>query len=153
GRSIWRNDERNKKMKGFLSKGAIAILVVGSMLLLPVAARAGVADIITLINTITNTLENSVGGVLTEIRSLESTLNNFRQEVLFPISLVNQAKSLAGQMRAQFSTLAGQIHAFDISSASLANSQQLESVIRNGQTLSLSRIQPAFSKLYAPLPL
>jgi hypothetical protein len=137
----------------FSGKRTIAIVVVSSILLLPVAAHAGLADIITLLNTITGTLQNSIGTVLGGIQTLNTTVNNFRQQVLFPVTLINQTKSFVGQVRAQFSTLAGQIHAIETSSATLINPQQFESLLRHSQAAGLSQLQPAFNKLYPPLPL
>ncbi|HEX7284914.1 MAG TPA: hypothetical protein VF532_01960, partial [Candidatus Angelobacter sp.] len=137
-------------MKSLSGKRIIAIVVVCSMLLMPMAANAGLADIITLITTITSTLENSIGTVLGGIQTLNTTVNNFRQQVLVPVTLINQAKAFVGQVRSQFSTLAGQIHAIEISSATLVNPQQLESLLRHGQSGGLAQIQPAFDKLYTP---
>ncbi|HEX7286043.1 MAG TPA: hypothetical protein VF532_07655 [Candidatus Angelobacter sp.] len=140
-------------MKSLSGKRIVAIVVVCSMLLIPAAANAGLADIITLITTITSTLENSIGTVLGGIQMLNTTVHNFRQQVLFPVTLINQAKAFVGQVRAQFSTLAGQIHAIEISSATLVTPQQLESLLRHGQSGGLAQIKPAFDKLYTPLPL
>jgi hypothetical protein len=131
----------------------IAIFLVSTMLLMPVAAHAGLADIITLITTITSTLENGIGTVLGGIHTLEATVNNFRQQVLFPVNLINQAKAFVGQVRAQFSTLAGQIHAIETSSATLVNPKQFESVLRSSQSGNLAQLQPAFNKLYNTVPL
>jgi len=137
----------------FSGKRTIAIFVISSMLLMPVAAHAGLADIITLITTITSTLENSIGSVLGGIQTLNTTVNNFRQQALFPVTLIDQAKAFVGQVRAQFSTLVGQIHAIETSSATLVNPQQLESLLRHSQSGGLAQLQPAFNKLYTPLPL
>lgn len=140
-------------MKSLSGRRNIAIVVVCSMLLMPISANAGLPDIITLITTITSTLQNSIGSVLGGIQALNNSVNNFRQQVLFPVALINQAKGFVGQVRTQFSTLAGQIHAIDTSSATLVTPQQLESLLRHGATGGLAQLQPAFDKLYTPLPL
>lgn len=137
----------------FSGKRMIAIVLVSTMLLMPVAAHAGLADIITLITTITSTLENGIGRVLGGIHTLETTVNNFRQQVLFPVNLINQAKAFVGQVRAQFSTLAAQIHAIETSSATLVNPKQFESLLRSSQSGNLAQVQPAFNKLYNTVPL
>ncbi|MGH9567620.1 MAG: hypothetical protein ACRD4I_16720, partial [Candidatus Angelobacter sp.] len=131
-------------MKRPAGRRNIAIVVVCSALLMPAVANAGLTDIITLITTITSTLQNSIGTVLGGIQSLNNSVNNFRQQVLFPAALINQAKNFVGQVRAQFSTVAGQIHAIDTSSATLVTPQQLESLLRHGTTGGLAQLQPAF---------
>jgi hypothetical protein len=137
----------------FPGKRAIAVIVISSMLLMPVAAHAGLADIITIITTITNTLQNGIGSVLSEIQTLNNTVNNFRQQVLFPVTLINQAKASVEQVRARFSSLASQIHAIETSSATLVNPQQFESLLRHGQSGGMAQLQSAFERLYTPLPL
>jgi hypothetical protein len=137
----------------FSGKRIVAIVVVSSMLLMPVAANAGLADIITLITTITSTLQDAIGTVLGGIQTLNTAANNFRQQVLFPVTLIDQAKALVGQIRTQFATLAAQIHGIETSSATLPNPQQLESLLRHGQSGTLAQLLPAFDKLYTPVPL
>jgi hypothetical protein len=137
----------------FSGKRIVAIVVVSSMLLTPVAANAGLADIITLVTTITSTLQDAIGTVLGGIQTLNTAANNFRQQVLFPVTLIDQAKALVGQIRTQFATLAAQIHAIETSSATLPNPQQLESLLRHGQSGTLAQLLPAFDKLYTPIPL
>lgn len=137
----------------FSGKRLIAIMVVSSMLLMPVAANAGLVDIITLITTITSTLQDAIGTVLGGIQTLNTAANNFRQQVLFPVTLINQTKAFAGQIRTQFATLAAQIHTIETSSATLANPQQFESLLRHWQSGTLAQLQPAFDKLYTPIPL
>jgi hypothetical protein len=137
----------------FSGKRIVAIVVVSSMLLMPVAANAGLADIITLITTITSTLQDAIGTVLGGIQTLNTAANNFRQQVLFPVILINQAKVFVGQIRTQFATLAAQIRAIETSSATLPNPQQLESLLRHGQSGTLAQLLPAFDKLYTPIPL
>jgi hypothetical protein len=137
----------------FSGKRVIAIVLVGSMLLMPVAANAALADIITLITTITSTLENGIGTVLGGIQTLETTVSNFRQQVLFPVNLINQARAFVGQVRGQFATLAGQIHAIENSSATLVNPKQFEALLRSSQSGNLAQLQPAFNKLYSKVPL
>jgi hypothetical protein len=134
-------------------KRIVAIVVVSSMLLMPVAANAGLADIITLITTITSTLQDAIGTVLGGIQTLNAAANNFRQQVLFPMTLIDQAKAFVGQIRTQFATSAAQIHAIETSSATLPNPQQLESLLRHGQSGTLAQLLPAFDKLYTPIPL
>ena len=130
-------------------------MVVSSMLLMPVAANAGLADIITLITTITSTLENAIGTVLGGIQTLNTTVKQLpRSRCCSRSTLINQAKAFVGQMRAQFSTLAGQIHAIETSSATLVNPKQFESLLRQRAVRELwPNLQPAFNKLYSTVPL
>ena len=132
---------------------SIAVLVVSLILLVPITARAGLTDIITIINTITSTIENTIGTALAAMQTLDASLNDFRQQVLFPLTLINRAKAFVGQVRAQFTSLTGQIHAIEISSATLPNPQQLEAVLRHGQSGDMNQVATGFYKVFTPVPL
>lgn len=53
-------------------KVALTLCLIFLLLLAPVAARAGVADIISLLTTITGTLNNSIGQVLDGIQTVNT---------------------------------------------------------------------------------
>jgi hypothetical protein len=98
----------------------VALCLISVMLLMPVAADAGVADIITLLNTIIGTLQNSVGEVLSGIQTINTTARNFEQQVVWPVTLINQTKAEVAQVRSQFTSLAGQIQSIPTNSANLS---------------------------------
>src|SRR5215831_18099894 len=107
------------------------------MVLMPMAANAGVADIITLLNTITSTLKNGIGQVLSGIQSINTTVRNFEQQVVWPVTLINQTRAEVSQVRAQFTGLAGQIQSIPTNSASLVNPSQFEQLLRSQRAGSI----------------
>jgi hypothetical protein len=64
------------------NKRFLAVLVVALCLSPGTARAAGLTDIIMLLTTITSTIQNAIGGVLTGIQTVNSTINNFRQQVI-----------------------------------------------------------------------
>src|SRR5579859_7399139 len=128
--------------------GLLALFV----LMLPMAASAGVADIIQLLVTITNTLKGDIGQVLGGIQKVNSARQNLQQQVVWPITAINQAKGSVLQVRSQFTGLANQVHAIEVSSATLANPQQLEALLRSNQAGNVVGIQPAYLKIYGAVP-
>jgi len=130
----------------------LGLLFVLLILMLPMTASAGVGDIIQWLTTITDTLKGEIGQVLGAIQKVGSAKQSLQQQVAWPLTAINQAKSSVLQVRAQYSSLAGQIHAIEVSSASLANPKQLESLVRGGQTPGLGQLQPAFLKVYGAVP-
>jgi len=128
--------------------GLLALFV----LMLPMAASAGVADIIQLLVTITNTLKGDIGQVLGGIQKVNSARQNLQQQVVWPITAINQAKGSVLQVRSQFTGLANQVHAIEVSSATLANPQQLEALLRSNQAGNVGGIQPAYLKIYGAVP-
>ncbi len=139
-------------IKKFKNRKVLALVLAASLVLVPVTARAGVADIITFLTTITNTLKDGVGQVLNGIESIHTRIRDFQQRVLWPLTLIDQTKRLIGQMRGQLGGLAGQIHSIETSSATLLNPSQLESLLRSRNAGAINQVQPLFDRLYNGIP-
>ena len=89
-------------------KRLLAVSLIALLLLPGTARAAGLTDIITLLTTITSTIQNAIGGVLTGIQTLNSTINNFRQQVIWPVTALNQTRAFVNSTRAQYQTLMAQ---------------------------------------------
>ena len=133
-------------------KRMLTICLICVLVLVPIAANAGVGDILSLLTTITGTLKNSVGQVLSGIQTINATVRNLEQQVVWPVTLINQARASAEQVRAEFSSLAGQIHSIETNSATLVNSKQLEALLRSQRVGNLSQIGVSYSQVYQSLP-
>jgi hypothetical protein len=133
-------------------KRTVALCLISLMLLMPLAANAGVADIITLLTTITSTLQNSIGQVLSGIQTINTTARNFEQQVVWPVTLINQTRAEVAQVRSQFTSLAGQIQSIPTNSASLVNPKQLETLLRSQQSGNLGQISGSYTQVYQTLP-
>ena len=116
------------------------------------AARAGVADIISLLNTITSTIRSGISTALNGIQTIQSAERQLQQQVLWPVTVINQTKASVSQVRAQFAGLAQQVHSLATSSATLANPKQLELLLRDERTSSLGQVNGAFTAVYQPVP-
>lgn len=137
--------------EGISKKQALILSAVLAVVLAP-AARAGVADIISLLNTITGTIQNGIGNPLNGIQTIQNTDRQLQQQVLWPVQIINQTKASVSRMRAQFTTVAQQVHSLATNSATLVNPQQLESILRGQQTGNLGQMGGAFTAVYQPLP-
>jgi hypothetical protein len=133
-------------------KRTLALCVVSMSVLMPVIANAGVQDIISLLTTITSTLQNDIGQVLTGLRSINTAVRNFEQQVVWPIALINQARAEVSQVRAQLSSLASQIQRIPTNSATLVNPSQLEQLLRSQQAGNLGQISASYTQVYQSLP-
>lgn len=129
------------------------ILLLMAVLLAPPSARAaGIADILTLFKTISSTIQGAIGGALSGIQTLNSTINNFRQQNIWPVDQINQAKAFVSSTRAQYSRLMFQIQAIRNNSATLTNPSRLESLFRNGQSGSIGQFQSLYINVYGNVP-
>ena len=132
-------------------KQALIVSLVLSLVLAPVA-RAGVSDIISLLNTITSTIRNGIGVALNGIQTVQNAERQLQQQVLWPVTVINQTKASVSQVRAQFTSLAQQVHSLATNSATLANPKQLELLLRGQRTSNLGQVGGAFTNVYQPLP-
>ena len=135
----------------FSKKQALILSFVLAVVLAPVA-RAGVADIISLLNTITSTIRNGIGVALNGIQTIQNAERQLQQQVLWPVTVINQTKASVSQVRAQFTSLAQQVHSLATNSATLANPKQLELLLRGERTSNLGQVGGAFTNVYQPLP-
>ena len=130
----------------------LALCFVAGLLLMPMAANGSVQDIISLLTTITSTLKNGVGSALNGIQAIHATVRNFEQQVVWPLTLINQARAEISEVRWQFTSLAGKIQRLPTSSAMLVNPSQLESILRSQRAESLSQIRASYTQVYQSLP-
>lgn len=130
----------------------LGLSLVATVLLMPGVARADVAQIILLLRTITSTLQDGVGQVLSGIQSIQNTVRNFEQQAVWPVTLINQTRASVQQVRAQFTGLAGQIHSIPTSSANLVNPSRLEALLRSQQAGNVSQISASYAQVYQSLP-
>ncbi len=120
--------------------------------LLAGTARAGVADIISVLQTISSTLQNEVGDVLGKINKIKDTVNNLHQRVVWPLSAINQAKGFVIATKGRYLGILSQIRAIPVNSATLANPSQFETVFRSANAGNVAQLQAAFGQVYAQVP-
>lgn len=129
------------------------LLLLLAMMLAPSNARAaGIGDLLTLFKTITSTIQGAIGGALSGIQTLNSTINNFRQRIIWPLAQINQARAFVASTRAQYGELMSQIHAIKNNSATLTNPSHLETLFRNGRSGSIGQFQPLYTNVYGNVP-
>jgi hypothetical protein len=127
--------------------GVLAVFLIPST-----AGAAGLGDILSLIKTITSTIEGAIGGALNDIQKVDTLLNHYRQEIIWPLTAIDQAKTFVVSMRSQYGHLMFGIVSIRNNSATLVPPSQLESLFRGGQYGSLGQVQPAYASVYNPVP-
>ena len=129
-----------------------ALAVVLTLCLIAPAVRAdGVGDILSLFQNITHTLQGPIGGVLNEMQKLNVAINNFRQQIIWPLSLISQTRSFLSATRARYTGLMSQIEGIKNTSATLALPIELESLFRSAQAGTITQIPTIYMKVYQPV--
>jgi hypothetical protein len=99
------------------------------------------------LSTISNLLNSVVAKPLGAIQQLEEQSANFEQQVVFPVTAINQARGLAGQFQGQFVQMR-QIFQVPVASATLATPQQLEQTLLSRNPGSVPQITNNYAALY-----
>jgi hypothetical protein len=129
-------------------------VAVITLCLIPLNTRAqGIPDLLLLLHTITSTLQGPIGDALGEMRKVSAAVNNFRQQIIWPLALINQTRAFVSATRARYTGLMSQIECIKNNSATLALPMQLESVFRNAQSGSIGQIPSIYAQVYQPVAL
>jgi len=73
------------------------------------------------------------------MRKVSAAVNNFRQQIIWALALINQTRSFVSATRAHYTGLMSQIEGLKNNSATLALPMQLESIFRGAQSGSSAR--------------
>jgi hypothetical protein len=129
-------------------------VAVITLCLIPLNTRAqGIPDLLLLLHTITSTLQGPIGDALSEMRKVSAAVNNFRQQIIWPLALINQARSFVSTTRARYTGLMSQIEGIKNNSATLALPMQLESAFRGAQSGFMGQIPSMYTQIYQPVTL
>jgi hypothetical protein len=99
------------------------------------------------LSTISNLLSSAVATPLAAIQQLEQNAVNFEQQVVFPITAINQAQTLAVQAQGQFVQMR-QISDLSVASATLPTSQQLEATLLSANPNNVPQVTNNYAALY-----
>jgi len=99
------------------------------------------------LNTISGLLKNVVAKPLSSIQQIQQQAANFEQQVIYPITAINNARSLAGQVQSQFQEM-NQLYRLPIASATLAAPQQFEQALLSHNPQSLTQIGQNYAAVY-----
>jgi hypothetical protein len=124
---------------------------LGAGLIAAPAAADGIGDILSLFQTITHTLQGPIGGALGGIQKVTTAISNFRQQIVWPLVLINQARSFISATRSRYTGLMFQIEGIRNNSATLAVPMQLESLFRGAQAGTITQIPPIYTQVYQPV--
>jgi len=103
------------------------------------------------LSTISSTLSNVVGGGLNGILSIEQTIANFEQTVVWPKNLIAQAQALVGSLQGTYTQIQGVIR-IPVNSATLPAPQQLEQNLLSGNSGQIGQTSQNFVAVYGAVP-
>ena len=133
-------------------KTIVGLLVLG-LVMVPLSSRGQLgldpccAIISAGLNTISGLLKSVVAKPLSQIQQIEQQASSFEQQVIFPVTAINNARSLATQLQAQMAQI-NQLFRLPVNSATLPTPQQLEQSLLSHNPQSLSQVSQNYAAVY-----
>ena len=128
-----------------------AMVGLGVLILLPTHAKGqfgiDTAAILAGLAKVQSLMSKYMATPLKTINQYEQTTAKYEQEVMYPLNAINLAKSSVAQVESQFSNLSGLFHT-NVSSATLPQSQILESTLLSRSAGNMPAVSPQFQAVY-----
>ncbi len=105
----------------------------------------GIQNIVNIINGAIRSALNTIGAVS---RSLEA----LHQQIVWPVQLINRARSAIASLITQFRGALQSIYMAPVGSATLPTPAGLEAIIRNRQTNDFPSLTQSYYRAFGPLP-
>ena len=118
----------------------------------PLSGQGLFPELVSLLTSIYDLLNNSIGTVLTQIQQWNELAQKFEQEVLYPVAEIESIWSFATQMKDTFRGLIEQAWGVAVASATLPNTISLESAIRNANGQDFGNLTQRYLEVYRPVP-
>lgn len=130
----------------------VALLVL-ALVMVPLTSRGQLgldpccAIISAGLNSISGLLKSVVAKPLSQIQQIEQQASSFEQQVVFPTTAINNARSLATQLQAPMGQI-NQLFRLPVNSATLPTAQQLEQSLLSHNPQSLTQVSQNYAAVY-----
>jgi hypothetical protein len=151
---------RQSMAKGFgwawAHKLRVVVLIVVLVLIAPRPAKTQFLDPCCAIMqaglaSISSALSRVIGGGLNSVLSTDQTIQNFQQTVVWPQAAITQAQGLVGSLQHLLSENQS-ITSTPVASATLAATQQLETILLSRDASQIPNTPPNYAAVYGPVP-
>jgi hypothetical protein len=130
----------------------ISVVLLIGVVALPGRARAqfglDTAAILAGLSKIQSLMQQYMAAPLKDINTAEQTTMKYEQQVMYPLNSINQAKSSVLQFENTFTQMSNMFRTVNVSSATLPQSQALESTLLSRNVGSLTTLSPQFQTVY-----
>src|SRR5579872_5392459 len=103
------------------------------------------------LSSISSALQNVIGGGLNQILGVDQSIQQFEQNTVWPQNLIHQARALVGGLQGIFNQIQS-LTQIRVNSATLPNSQQLETTLLSRNANQISQTSTNYTALYGQVP-
>lgn len=129
----------------------VAGILVSTLLVAPHLAEAQ-GGLVQAIQAVLNVINGMLKNALTAINTARAAINNLYQNLVWPVQLINQARTQVTQMINRYRALMASILNMKLSSATLPTPQSLETVMRDHQVNNFNSLSQSFGNTYGAIP-
>lgn len=129
----------------------VSCILASALLIAPPVAEAQ-GGIVQAIQAVLNVINGAIHNALSAINTVRTEINYMYQNLIWPVQLINQSRALVAQMINQYRSLMSGIFGMNLRSATLANPQALETMIRDHQVSNFSALSQSFGTTYGAIP-
>lgn len=126
------------------------VLLAAMVISPPVAEAQG--GLIQAIQAVLNVINGAIHSALNAINTVRSAISNLYQNLIWPVQLINQARTQVQQMIGQYRNLMAGILSIKLNSATLPTPQSLENVMRDHQVGNFNTLTQSFGNTYGAIP-
>ncbi len=129
----------------------VSVVVLGVLAILPTHANGqfgiDTAAILAALSKMQTLMSAYIAAPLRTINQYEQSTAKYEQEVMYPLTAINQAKSSVMQFENQFNQISNLFHV-NVSSATLPQSQNLESLLLSRNAANVPVLSSQFQNVY-----
>lgn len=129
----------------------VAGILVSTLLVAPPLAEAQ-GGLVQAIQAVLNVINGMLKNALTAINTARIAMNALYQNFVWPVELINQARTQVTQMINQYRALMTSILNMNLRSATLPTPQSLETVMRDHQINNFNSLSQSFGNTYGAIP-
>ncbi len=128
---------------------AVTAGLLGLALALPTPAHAGIFGVF---DSIFGTIQNDMGSSLKAINEMTKEVQQLYQETVWPLAMVNSARGFVPNSITSYRGYMTQVFHLSSPSATLANPQQLETILHSRTSAQIPALQSSFTTNYGSVP-
>ena len=106
------------------------------------------AAIMAALSKMQSLMNTYIAAPLKTINQYEQSAAKYQQQVMYPLTAINQAKSSVMQSESQFTQLSNMFRTVNVSSATLPQSQNLESLLLSRNATNVPTVSTQFQQVY-----
>ena len=130
----------------------ISGVAFGVLLIVPNHARGqfgiDTAAIMAALSQMQSLMNTYIAAPLKTINQYEQSAAKYEQQVMYPLTAINQAKSSVMQSESQFTQLSNMFRTVNVSSATLPQSQSLESSLLSRNAANVPTVSTQYQQVY-----